>query len=158
MSTSSLDWTVQRIVSPAGVTLPEDADFARWIAAAAEHAPLSGELTLRLVGNDESRQLNATYRGKDKPTNVLSFDYDTPGIAGDLVFCVDVIDAEAGEQGKSPTDHWAHMTIHGLLHLAGFDHVVSHDAAIMEAREIAILAELDISNPYDEPAATGHAA
>lgn len=144
-----LEWTVQR-VSPQ--VAPGDDDFGRWITAAcADGLPLAGELTLRIVDADESASLNATYRGKNKPTNVLSFGYDgAPGIAGDLVFCAPVVAAESAEQGKRESDHWAHLTIHGLLHLAGFDHVVSSDATIMESREIAILATLGISNPYHE--------
>ncbi len=111
---------------------------------------------LRLVDREESQSLNAQWRGKDKPTNVLSFGYgDVPELLGDLVFCGPVVAEEAMAQGKPPLHHWAHLTTHGLLHLSGYDHELSSDAEIMEAEEIAILATLGIPNPYNE---TQHAA
>lgn len=154
MSLEQVDWTVQRVAE--GHDTPADTDFARWIAAVDTRLPLSGELTLRLVDREESQSLNAQWRGKDKPTNVLSFGYgDVPELLGDLVFCGPVVADEATVQGKSPLHHWAHLTIHGLLHLSGYDHALSSDAQIMEAEEIAILATLGIPNPYNE---TQHAA
>jgi len=152
VSLDEIDWTVQRVVD---VESPSDADFARWIAAVDARVPLAGELTLRIVDSDESHTLNEQWRGKAKPTNVLSFGYgDVPELLGDLVFCAPVVAEEARAQGKAPVDHWAHLTIHGLLHLSGHDHELSSEAEIMESEEIAILATLGIPNPYE----TQHAA
>jgi probable rRNA maturation factor len=133
------------------------------------------ELTIRIVGAAESRALNRTWRGKDKPTNVLSFsgeggtglailaisDVDeAPGNSstkwqewqvrylGDLAICAPVVAREAREQGKSARDHWAHMVVHGVLHLMGYDHERERDAVLMEKREVNILGQLGISNPY----------
>lgn len=153
MSLESVDWTVQRLSESAD--MPSDEDFAHWLAAVDAVVPLAGELTLRLVGREESQTLNAEWRGKDKPTNVLSFGYgDLPELLGDLVFCAPLVAEEAAAQSKACLHHWAHLTIHGLLHLSGYDHELSSEAEIMEAEEIAILATLDISNPYE----TQHAA
>lgn len=112
------------------------------------------ELTIRLVTIEESQQLNSQYRQKDKPTNVLSFPFEVPegielNLLGDLVVCVSVVEQEAKEQNKALFDHWAHMIIHGCLHLLGYDHINDADADEMEALEIKILAELSISNPYE---------
>ena len=112
------------------------------------------ELTIRLVTIEESRELNSQYRQKDKPTNVLSFPFEVPegielNLLGDLVVCVPVIEQEAKEQNKKLFDHWAHMIIHGCLHLLGYDHINDADADEMEALEIKILAELSIDNPYE---------
>lgn len=117
-------------------------------------------LTIRVVGAAESRKLNRTWRGKDKPTNVLSFpSAPAPGRGqvqalngldelGDLAICAPVVAREAREQGKSAQAHWAHMVVHGVLHLLGYDHEIDRDAATMEAREANILARLGYSNPY----------
>jgi probable rRNA maturation factor len=114
-------------------------------------------LTLRIVGNAESRKLNRTWRGKDKPTNVLSFPYSEPTAyslqptvspLGDLVLCAPVIAREAREQGKPPAAHWAHMVVHGVLHLLGYDHVKNRDAIRMEAREVEILSHFGYQDPY----------
>ena len=112
------------------------------------------ELTIRLVNIDESQQLNSQYRQKDKPTNVLSFPFEVPdgielNLLGDLVVCVQVVEQEAKEQNKKLFDHWAHMIIHGCLHLLGYDHINDADADEMEALEIKILANLSINNPYE---------
>lgn len=134
-------------------------------AAAASRAKNSAknstrDLTIRVVGAGESRKLNRTWRGKDKPTNVLSFPAaptlasawspasSVPLVLGDLAICAPVVAREAREQGKPAQAHWAHMVVHGVLHLLGYDHEVDRDAAIMEARETAILARLGYSNPY----------
>lgn len=115
---------------------------------------LSCELNIRVVSAAESQRLNAQFRAKHRPTNVLSFPAELPpdwpiNILGDLALCADVIAREAQEQAKSPQAHWAHMVIHGCLHLLGFDHQSDADAATMEAREIALLAELGFANPYE---------
>ena len=142
-----------------GLTLPKQSQFQHWVdTALAEvcHDPEQEfELTIRLVNQDESRQLNNQYRGKDKPTNVLSFPFETPegielNLLGDLVICIEVMQAEANVQNKALFDHWAHLVIHGCLHLVGFDHISDDEAVEMESIEIAILAKLGISNPYLE--------
>ncbi|QHS10022.1 rRNA maturation RNase YbeY [Sinimarinibacterium sp. NLF-5-8] len=108
-----------------------------------------GELTIRIVDEAESQALNRDYRGKDKPTNVLSFDGDAEfGVAGDLVICAPVVAREAVAQGKRARAHWAHMVVHGCLHVQGHDHVESADAQRMEALEIKILQQLGFDDPY----------
>lgn len=138
---------VQRTVAARGI--PSPARLRTWAQAAL--AAERGELTLRIVGAAESRRLNRQYRGKDKPTNVLSFGYDTSGVLGDVVLCAPVIAREAGEQGKTPAAHWAHMVVHGVLHLRGLDHIRRADAKVMEGRERAILARLSFPDPYLVP-------
>ncbi|HJY38005.1 MAG TPA: rRNA maturation RNase YbeY [Steroidobacteraceae bacterium] len=132
--------------------MPHARSFARWANAAcaagiARSRSQATELTIRVVGAAESRRLNRTWRGKDKPTNVLSFAADAP-VLGDLAICAPVVAREAREQGKSPAAHWAHMVVHGVLHLLGYDHENDRDAARMEARETKILAQLGMPNPY----------
>lgn len=135
-------------------------EFTRWADAAlaeAGHAePV--EITIRVVDTAESRSLNHEYRDKDKPTNVLSFPSEIPDFVreqlevlplGDLVICAPVMTQEAAEQGKVVRDHWAHLTVHGVLHLLGFDHLEDEEAEAMEAMEIRALAALDIANPYE---------
>jgi len=135
--------------------LPAATSFRRWVEAALRGAKRrkSVELAIRIVGADEGRALNRDYRGKDYATNVLSFPVELPpGIAlpliGDLAICAPVVQREAVEQGKAARDHWAHLTIHGVLHLLGHDHVDERDAAVMEALEAGILASLGIADPY----------
>jgi len=111
------------------------------------------EVTLRIVDTIESRQLNLDYRKKDKPTNVLSFPFDAPEhidmpFLGDLVVCAAVVEQEAKEQNKQIIDHWTHLCIHGLLHLLGYDHIQENEAQEMEGIETAILAKLNIDDPY----------
>ena len=103
---------------------------------------------------EESQQLNSQYRQKDKPTNVLSFPFEVPegielNLLGDLVVCASVVEQEAKEQNKVLFHHWAHMIVHGCLHLLGYDHINDADADEMEALEVKILAKLAISNPYE---------
>lgn len=106
--------------------------------------------TLRFVDADEGRALNRAYRGKDYATNVLSFVYETCPVSGDLVICTDVVRREAQDQGKPFKAHLAHMVVHGMLHLQGYDHETGQrDAARMEAREREILARFRIPDPYD---------
>ena len=131
--------TVQIATRRAGV--PHARSFARWANAAfasgSRRHPHNAELTIRVVGAAESRRLNRTWRGKDKPTNVLSFAAEAPFL-GDLAICAPVVAREAREQGKSPAAHWAHMVVHGVLHLLGYDHENDRDAQRMEARETKI--------------------
>jgi probable rRNA maturation factor len=160
-----LSVTVQFAGARRGV--PHSRSLNRWAQAAADEIKLpprqraaSRDLTIRVVGAAESRKLNRTWRGKDKPTNVLSFPAapnlasawtpasSVPVVLGDLAICAPVVAREAREQGKPAQAHWAHMVVHGVLHLLGYDHEVDRDAAIMEARETAILARLGYSNPY----------
>lgn len=141
-------------------TIPGVDEFTRWADAAlaeAGHAePV--EITVRVVDAAESRELNREYRDKDKPTNVLSFPGDIPDFVreqlevlplGDLVICAPVMEQEAAEQGKPVREHWAHLTVHGVLHLLGFDHLEDAEAEAMEAMEIRALAALGIANPYE---------
>ena len=128
---------------------PGPASLRRWARlAAGDH---DGELGIRVVGSAESRTLNKRWRGKIGPTNVLSFPA-APAlrdrVLGDIVVCAPVVAREAREQGKALAAHWAHMVIHGALHLLGFDHVRQADARRMESRERALLARLGIGDPY----------
>jgi probable rRNA maturation factor len=143
---------VQNAAKASGV--PKRAELERW-ALRALAKDVRGELTLRIVDERESAELNSRYRGKKGPTNVLSFSADAPAAGGDellpygdVVICAAVVAREAREQGKPLAAHWAHMVVHGALHLQGFDHENVRDAGIMEARERALLAELGFPDPY----------
>jgi probable rRNA maturation factor len=126
--------------------LPLRADFVRWARAALAGG---GEITIRLVDADEGRKLNAEYRGKDYATNVLSFPYEIePVVVGDLVICPAVVAREAEEQNKPLAAHYAHLTVHGMLHLQGSDHDNDDDAEAMESEEKEILAALGYPDPY----------
>jgi probable rRNA maturation factor len=150
---------------------PRRADIAAWANAALGRRAANAELSVRLVGRAEGRKLNAQYRGKDYATNVLSFPASPlamPAAAGmgaskgathgptngatqplgDLVICPPVLRAEALEQGKTLRAHWAHLVVHGALHLIGYDHEHDADARRMERREIAVLRRLGFANPY----------
>ena len=125
--------------------LPLRADFVRWARAALDGG---GEVTIRLVEPDEGQALNAEYRGKDYATNVLSFPYETePVVMGDLVICPAVVAREAAEQGKPLAAHYAHLTVHGMLHLQGRDHEDDMEARAMEDEERKILAALGHADP-----------
>lgn len=139
--------------------LPTKEQFQLWVdtalAAVSSEPSQDFELTIRLVNTEESQQLNKQYRGKDKPTNVLSFPFEVPdgvelNLLGDLIICIEVMKQEAQEQNKALFDHWAHLVIHGCLHLVGFDHISETEALEMESIEIAILEKLGINNPYLE--------
>lgn len=128
--------------------LPSRAQIRRWVAAALEHA---AEITVRIVDAEEAQALNQDYRKKGYVPNVLTFEYGevSPGVlGGDVVICAPVVEREAREQGKPLKDHYAHMTVHGVLHLQGYDHIDPADADIMESREAVILRRFRIPNPY----------
>ena len=137
-----------------------NSDIASWVAraVAASGSDASAELSVRVVDATEMQQLNREFRGKDKPTNVLSFPAgeiaglpaDAAAPLGDLVVCASVVRDEAIAQGKALEDHWAHMIVHGTLHLLGFDHEDDDEAADMEGREIEILLTHGVANPYGE--------
>lgn len=133
--------------------VPNPEDFRVWACAAVKRA--SAEIVIRIVDRPEGAELNERYRGKKGPTNVLSFPFQAPpGIAddllGDIVICAPLVRDEAESQGKTLEAHWAHLTVHGVLHLQGFDHLDEREAEIMEAEETAILAKLGYPNPYAE--------
>ena len=133
--------------------VPGDEQLQRW----AQSACLSDdvmEASLRVVDSAESRQLNRDYRDSDKPTNVLSFpmqlpDEIEPRLLGDLAVCAEVVAHEARDQSKSEEAHWAHMIVHGMLHLQGYDHIEEPEAEEMESLEISILERLGYPNPYE---------
>lgn len=135
--------------------LPGAEDFLRWTTAALEGRRGEAELAIRVVDEPEARQLNKDYRGRDYATNVLSFPAELPEdlglqLLGDLVLCAPVVAREAAEQGKPEFAHWAHLTVHGCLHLLGFDHMADSEAEIMEALETEILGRLGYPDPYQE--------
>ncbi len=136
--------------------LPTEKQIKQWLEAAILPFQAEAEVTVRIVDEAESQQLNFDYREKNKPTNVLSFPFECPPgielpLLGDLVICAQVVAKEAAEQHKSLSAHWAHMVVHGSLHLLGFDHINEEDATEMEAEEIQILAELGFADPYVIP-------
>ncbi len=138
--------------------VPSQAQFQCWVDEAMKSHPQKidatlSQLCIRIVDKKESEQLNQTYRHKNNPTNVLSFAYeDMPGMEteslGDIAICADIVSEEANTQHKSLQSHWAHLTVHGVLHLLGYDHGNEKDAEIMENLEINILRKLGFSNPY----------
>ena len=141
----------------AGEGIPPESAFRLWSQAALADYEEDVELVIRIVGEEESRTLNREYRDRDHPTNVLSFPFEMPtGIPpqaaqnhlGDLVICAPVVEREARQQGKPLAAHWAHMVVHGILHLRGFDHQTEDAARVMEERERGILDGLGISDPY----------
>jgi probable rRNA maturation factor len=144
------------IHSASSESVPAEEDIRNWIAAALTGRTTQEqvEVSVRLVDIDEMAVLNETYRGKKGATNVLSFPASLPAelaipLLGDIVICAPVVRAEAVQQGKSQSAHWAHMTVHGTLHLLGYDHIEEEEATIMEALESAILGELNFSCPYE---------
>ncbi len=146
-----LDVSVSYGLPRAGV--PAAMSFRRWVAAALDGRIREADLAIRLVDDKEGRALNRHYRGKDYATNVLSFPADLPEgvklpLLGDLVICVPVVTREATEQGKRLNDHYAHLTVHGALHLLGWDHEDEREAECMEQLEREILASLGIADPY----------
>jgi probable rRNA maturation factor len=144
--------SVQVVTTAKG--LPSRASLSAWVQAAlAGVRRRSVCVTVRIVGKNESKALNSRFRGKQKPTNVLSFPFEAPpgtrsDLLGDVVICADVVRREAREQGKFERAHWAHMVVHGIMHLRGYDHERSREAAVMEARETRVLKTLGFPNPY----------
>jgi len=133
--------------------LPDEADFRRWLEAVLPQFQPESEVTIRVVDEAESHDLNLTYRGKDKPTNVLSFPFEAPPgielpLLGDLIICRQVVEQEAAEQEKALAAHWAHMVIHGSLHLLGYDHIEDDEAEEMESLETEIMLALGYPDPY----------
>ena len=126
--------------------LPTKAQFKKW---AKNTIRVDTEVAIRLVDEDEGRALNSTYRGKDYATNVLTFPLtETPHLMGDIIICAPVVMAEAAAQNKSLVAHYAHLTVHGVLHLHGYDHEIEAQAELMESLEITILQKLGYANPY----------
>lgn len=136
--------------------IPALPEFERWIGAALQSQDFeNAEVSVYIVDEDESQELNAQYRGKDYPTNVLSFPADIAEevgvpLLGDLVVCAPVVEREAQEQGKTLQAHWAHMLIHGTLHLVGFDHIDDDEAETMETLETQIVTGLGYPAPYQD--------
>jgi probable rRNA maturation factor len=133
---------------------PSDTQLESWVNTVLANLDEEFELTVRIVDDMESAQLNETYRHKKGATNILSFPFEVPdGIAlnllGDLVICASVLEREALEQNKPLHNHWAHIVMHGTLHLLGYDHIEDLDAQEMESKEIELLQTLSISNPYE---------
>lgn len=132
---------------------PDDAAIRRWAGAALAGRRDAAQLVVRIVDEAEGRELNANYRGRDGATNVLSFDFGEPDLLdppllGDIVVCAPVVEREAQEQGKAPEAHWAHLVVHGVLHLLGFDHEDESEAERMEGIEREVLAGLGYPDPY----------
>jgi probable rRNA maturation factor len=135
--------------------LPTNADLRRWLTHAVGRFRPGASLTVRIVDATEGAALNERWRGKQGPTNVLSFPLSgledlAPGLLGDIVLCAPVLKAEAAAQGKSIAQHCAHLLVHGALHLLGYDHVTSREARVMERLETGLLAELEFPDPYVE--------
>lgn len=146
----NLQIDIQRACSPSAV---DDEDMENWIAAALAHRRHDAEVSVRLVTEEEMTLLNHQYRGHDSSTNVLSFPADLPAdlqhpLLGDIVICTAVVAREAAEQGKSEQQHWAHMLVHGCLHLLGYDHIDPREAELMESLETTILHSLGYPCPY----------
>ena len=133
-------------------TVPAPRQIEHWANQALKLQFTQGELCIRVVDNEESATLNAQYRKKSGPTNVLSFLGEGPLLLGDIVICAPLMEQEAKQRGSSVEAHWAHIVIHGVLHLLGYDHVTDADASAMEAAEIELLKDLGYDNPHrDSP-------
>ena len=142
-------------VASQAANLPSQQDFELWATTALKAHRDNAELTIRIVENDESQSLNLAYRGKDKPTNVLSFPFEAPAgitlpLLGDLIIAADVVAVEAKQQNKPLASHWAHMVVHGCLHLLGYDHIEDDEAVEMESLETQLIESLGFDNPYKE--------
>jgi probable rRNA maturation factor len=144
---------IQAVFESAGQ--PDQEQIQSWVDAALDGYHQDTEIVIRIVDEPESAQLNEQYRHKQGPTNILSFPVELPegielNLLGDLVICAPVLEKEAKEQHKLLTHHWAHIVVHGVLHLLGYDHIDETEAEQMESKEIAILKKLKINNPYIE--------
>ena len=133
--------------------LPTEQDIQQWLDKTIPQFQENAELTIRIVDTEESHQLNHEYRGKDKPTNVLSFPFEAPpgielDLLGDLIICRQVVEKEAEEQNKPLLAHWAHMVVHGSLHLLGYDHIEDDEAEEMESLETEIMQGMGFEDPY----------
>ena len=133
--------------------LPEESQFQKWLDVVIPQFQAESEVTIRLVDTEESNELKLTYRGMDKPTNVLSFPFEAPPgielpLLGDLIICRQVVEREATEQGKPLEAHWAHMVVHGSLHLLGYDNIEDEEAEEMESLETEIMLALGYEDPY----------
>jgi probable rRNA maturation factor len=142
-------------IASAAKTLPHPAQVREWVSVALWGRIDTAELTIRIVDESESAELNKQYRGKIGPTNVLSFPYEPyPGIAsrllGDVVLCAPIIEREAVENNKELIAHWAHLVVHGTLHLLGYNHELAEEAVEMESLETAIMLQLGFSPPYGD--------
>ena len=134
---------------------PDQKQIQLWVDAALDGFNQDTEIVVRIVDEQESAELNNQYRHKQGPTNILSFPFEVPkgielNLLGDLVICAPVLEKEASEQHKALTDHWAHIIVHGVLHLLGYDHIQDKEAELMENKEITILNKLNINNPYTQ--------
>ncbi len=139
--------TIQYAASKKGVpTAAQLQHYAKTVLAAkhVQHA----EITIRIVDADEIQALNKQYRNQNKPTDILSFTHQSDPLIGDIAICASVVNQAAIDQGKDAHAHWAHLVVHGMLHLLSFDHMRDEDAAVMEQAEIAILAKLGVDDPY----------
>jgi probable rRNA maturation factor len=150
VATVNLQIDIQRACSGSAA---DDEDIGNWIAAALAHRRHDAEVSVRLVTEEEMTRLNQQYRGRDSSTNVLSFPADLPAdiehpLLGDIVICTAVVAREAAEQGKDEQQHWAHMLVHGCLHLLGYDHIDPEEARLMESLETTILQSLGYPCPY----------
>jgi probable rRNA maturation factor len=146
---------IQTIFESAGQ--PSEAQIQLWIDTALEEVNQDTEIVVRIVDEQESAELNEQYRHKKGATNILSFPVEIPegididlNLLGDLVICAPVLEQEAQQQSKNLTHHWAHIIIHGVLHLLGYDHLDDEQAEEMESKEIALLQQLNINNPYQQ--------
>ena len=149
MTSKRLNLSVQYACNQAG--LPSRPQIRAWVRAALDvDEKRGGQITIRFVEPEEGQSLNNDYREKDYATNVLSFPYEVePVVAGDLVICATVVEREAAEQEKTLEAHYAHLIVHGILHLQGYDHEIGeNEALLMENKERTILAQLGFSDPY----------
>ena len=150
---------VQRVIETRYI--PSDKELQLCLEKTLENYSEDAEVLIRVVDHQEMSALNEQYRHKQGPTNILSFPFEVPesvkgvNLLGDLVVCAPVIEKEAQAQQKSLKDHWTHIIIHGILHLLGYDHIDDSDALEMEAKEILILQQLNIDNPYQEKQGNG---
>jgi len=133
---------------------PQTEQIEQWVSACLSDRANDTEISIRIVDETKMTNLNRLYRGQDKPTNVLSFPADIPSelelpLLGDIVICASVIETEARQQHKNEISHWAHMLVHGTLHLLGYDHIEESQATEMESLEITILRKLGYTNPYE---------